>query len=333
MSRLPFLHYSTRNHPREEAYDTWRQLMSPMYEIRPVARVSQLPGGGTILFQLGDVLVNRTVFTTQRVSRDRKRIDTSPDHILFQFWRTGGYVGEVAGRDVTLRAGVVAIADRRRELSGVIGRADTLGLILPRTVLRGLDTESYGMRLDPRRNLLLQARITNLYAQLPRTMPGEVPALSAEIIAFMRRLLDPSPAPDVLEGVELDGALLPLARRVALRRLPDPALTPAAIALDLRVSRATLYRIFAPIGGVMAFVYEQRLLAVRDALADPLETRSLARLAEDHGISSPSQLSRSFRTRFGLSPRAWRAAQEEHARRHPSPGVATFWSWFNALGR
>jgi len=333
MSSLPFLHYSTRNRPRDEAYDTWRHLMAPMYEIRPVEGVDGLPGGGTTLFQLGDILVNRTVFGAQRVSRDQRRIDASPDHILFQFWRTGGYVGEVAGRAVSLRAGVVAIADRRRSLAGVIGRADTLGLILPRTVLRGLDIEQHGMHLDPRRNLLLQARITSLYAQLPRTGVDEAPRLSGEVVGFMRRLLDPSLAADVLEGHELDGALLPLARRIVLRRLPDPLLTPDAIARELRVSRATLYRIFAPIGGVMAFVHEQRLLAVRDALSDPLEMRSLARLAEDHGISSPSQLSRAFRARFGASPRAWRAERQLAAHSDSTHRIQAFWSWFHALGR
>ena len=74
----------------------------------------------------------------------------------------------------------------------------------------------------------------------------------------------------------------------------------------MRVSRATLYRLFEPEGGVMHFVQGERLGAVRDALADPLETRTLGRLAETFGFGSPSQLSRSFRNRYGVPPQAWR---------------------------
>ncbi len=96
--------------------------------------------------------------------------------------------------------------------------------------------------------------------------------------------------------------------------MADPNLTPNEIASDLQVSRATLYRLFAPGGGVMAYVQEQRLLAFCAALADPLEERALGRLSAEHGFSTPAYLSRSFRARFGVSPREWRSEQRDQAR-------------------
>ncbi|MCX8252713.1 MAG: hypothetical protein OTI36_01885 [Beijerinckiaceae bacterium] len=46
-----------------------------------------------------------------------------------------------------------------------------------------------------------------------------------------------------------------------------------------------------------------RLEAVRAALDQPMEPRTLARLAADHEFKSTAHLSRSFRAHYGVSPR------------------------------
>ncbi|WP_375453327.1 helix-turn-helix domain-containing protein [uncultured Methylobacterium sp.] len=304
-----------------------------MYNVTPIDQTDSTPGGGTVAYRLGDILANRTVFSAQHVRRDRKLVETTPDHFVFQLWRTGGYRGEIAGQPASYGAGTVALANRRRVLDGYIASADTTGLVIPRSLLAGIDIDALGICLDPVRNRLLAARITALYRRLPRTSVSEVPALTAELLAFLRRLLDRSPAADVLHGAELDAGLFALAERVVLADLGAPGLSPQRIADALRVSRATLYRVFAPLGGVMHYVQEQRLLTVRDALTDPLEARTLTRLAAAHGFGSLSLLSRNFRARFGTSPRTWREHHRTHAevarQRAPEP----VWTWWNGLGR
>lgn len=333
MSSLPVLHYSTSGQPEEQAYDTWRRLMAPMYDITPLNRTGSIPGGGTVAYRLGDIIANRTVFTAQRVARTRKLVETTPDHFVFQLWRTGGYRGEIAGQPVAFGSNTVALANRRRILDGYIASADTTGLVIPRSLLAGIDIDALGIRLDPVRNRLLAARITALYRRLPRTSASEVPALTAELLAFLRRLLDRSPAADVLHGAELDAGLFALAERVVLADLGAPGLSPQRIADELRVSRATLYRVFAPLGGVMHYVQEQRLLTVRDALIDPLEARTLTRLAATYGFGSLSLLSRSFRTRFGVSPRTWREHHRAHIEMARQSAPEPVWTWWNGLGR
>lgn len=83
----------------------------------------------------------------------------------------------------------------------------------------------------------------------------------------------------------------------------------------------------------MHFVHEQRRLAIRDALADPLEARTAARLASDFGVSSAAHLNRSFRARFDITPGGWRRQNLELARSRGQHGVEPFWRWFNNLGR
>lgn len=80
----------------------------------------------------------------------------------------------------------------------------------------------------------------------------------------------------------------------------------------------------------MQVIQGERLLAIRNSLADPLEARSLGRLATAYGISSPSQLSRSFRDRFGLSPREWRAERRNAAETDGETDAGTLWRWFRS---
>lgn len=304
---LPVLRYSTAGQPQEQSVETWRQLMRLMYSIDPAARNAddQPPSGGIAVYRIGSLLANRTVWHAQQVSRDRRLVDATPDHIAFQLCRRGSYHGDISGRTASLLPGTVAVANRRRMLSGRLA-ADTLGLVVPRHLLVGLDADALAVRFDAARNQLLAARVDLLYRSLTFTPPDAAPALESELIGFLRRLLDPSRAVDVLDGPELDIGLFALAERFVLSRLGDADLGATHIAGALGISRTTLYRLFASRGGVRTYVQDQRFRALRDALADPLEARSLSRLADAHGIRSAASLSHGFRRRFGTSPRAWR---------------------------
>ncbi len=148
-----------------------------------------------------------------------------------------------------------------------------------------------------------------LWRRLPTTGEEEAEPIADELAGFLRRLFDPSQASDVLEGLELDTGLVALAGRMIDLHLASPDISPAWLAERLNVSRATLYRAYAREGGIMQCVWERRLGAIRDCLADPFETRSLERLAVDHGFKTLAHLSHAFRARFGVAPRDWRRTE------------------------
>ncbi|MGT2486123.1 helix-turn-helix domain-containing protein [Methylobacterium oryzae CBMB20] len=81
------------------------------------------------------------------------------------------------------------------------------------------------------------------------------------------------------------------------------------MARALGMSRSQLYRLFEPEGGVARYLARQRLAAVRAALDNPLEPRSIGEIGETYGFGSSAQLSRAFRDAYGLSPRDYRAAR------------------------
>jgi AraC-like DNA-binding protein len=98
-------------------------------------------------------------------------------------------------------------------------------------------------------------------------------------------------------------------------------LTPALITSRHGVSRATLYRLFEPIGGVADYIRRRRLAHCFADIASPAQRhRSISDIAYSHGFFNDAAFSRSFSAHFGLSPRRTRQAAL-HGRSAP-PGDA-----------
>lgn len=324
---LPHYFLTTSGLPPDEAFERWRSFMALMYEVGPTAPSAVLPSGTNITYGVADLLVHRTLLSTQRTQRDRRLIDAGPDYYLFQLYRAGRFEGTIGGKSVPAARGTVSLIGRRHRVDGRIDRADTTGIIVPTGRLHGLPLEDHDLLFDAARNRLLAAQILGLYRRLPTTRSDEAPAVADALVAFLHRLLDPSQASDALEGCELDGGLRGLTEAIVRENLLRPDLSPEFIAGEMQVSRATLYRLFEPEGGVMHFVQGERLKGIRDALADPMEGRTLGRLAEVFAFSSLSQLSRSFRSRYGASPRAWRVQRRAEQRAHGQETLQHVWTW------
>jgi len=324
---LPHFFMTTSGLPPGEAFERWRTLLAPMYAVSPTTPSAPLPFGSNIAYQISDLVAYRTLMSTQRLKRDRRRVDAGADHYIAQLYRSGRFEGTIAGKALSASSGAVTFIGRRHLLDAMVGRADLIGIVVPCARLHGLPLEGHDMRFDAARNRLLAARILDIYRRLPTTRADEASAFADEFVAFLRRLLDASQATDVLDGRELDGGLMALARMIVQANLSRRDLAPEFIAGQMLISRATLYRLFEPEGGVMHFVQDERLRAVHDALADPMETRTLSRLAEVFGFSSISQLSRSFRNRYGVPPQVWRGQRRVVQQINGQGTVQHVWKW------
>jgi AraC-like DNA-binding protein len=110
------------------------------------------------------------------------------------------------------------------------------------------------------------------------------------------------------------------ARRFIEQHLRDPELGPQKIARSLNVSSRYLRMIFAgEKEAVSAYILRRRLEEVAHQLTDPRwRGRSICEIAFDWGFNSAPHFSRSFRERFGSSPREYRARHallDAHAER------------------
>jgi AraC-like DNA-binding protein len=104
------------------------------------------------------------------------------------------------------------------------------------------------------------------------------------------------------------GTSLQAARRLIKANVPEPDLGPEFLCQLLGMSRAKLYRLFEPIGGVGAYIQQRRLTRAYHALTDPAQAHLyVGIIAARCGFGSASVFSRAFRQAFGQSPTDLRA--------------------------
>ena len=294
--------------------EVWRAITRPFFETTPSPDDPQAPLAGSLRSTVvGSLLIGPTTFTAQQYRRDRGVIlQGGLDQYLLQLFITGRLQGDCDGRPITVAPGDICVFDLARPLSSQVSAGSTSSIMLPRCLMdRAADAVSLHGRV-----LKAKEPVTRLLAEFILSLSGVAEAFPAADIQAMEeaaiRLLttglatkrNGEPIDDHFE----DPALEPVLRRRLLdfidANLADRQLGPALLMERFRVSRAHLYRMFAPDGGVARVVRERRLDAAYRLLTDHrASSRPLTETAYRLGFAGSSQFTRAFRSRFGLSPR------------------------------
>jgi len=325
---FPALHFRTAGLPDDEALAHWREVMAPLFRIRQARYTRTVPRGDLSVVVVGEIIVNRCTFNVQHISRDPELIAATPDHLVLQYYRSGGFRGVIAGQPVCIVRGQVAVADLGQEIDADTARSDTIGLSVPRALLGAVDPSALRWQLDAPRNRLLGGYMSSLPKRLARANASAAPALTAELAALLERVFAPGPLEPAAALIASHRTQLEKALAVIEAHLGEADLAPGFIAEQIGTSRATLFRLFAPMGGIMRYVQERRLLALLDTLNDPLDRRPLARIGSAHGFTSPAALSRAFRAHFGVTPSDWRrrrVARDLEERDHSAAPSHAHW--------
>ncbi|HEY9568748.1 MAG TPA: helix-turn-helix transcriptional regulator, partial [Thalassobaculum sp.] len=94
------------------------------------------------------------------------------------------------------------------------------------------------------------------------------------------------------------------ARRLIDASLSDAGLTPDLLAQQLGVSRAKLYRMFEPVGGIAQYIRDRRLRRAMLELRDvEFRHHPIYEIALRAGFSSETTFGRAFRQRYEITPR------------------------------
>ena len=206
--------------------------------------------------------------------------------------------GPDGARDVTLWVS-------RAKMLAAFGRDDVLhGLVVPGGSPAGAMIGG-GLKI-------LAEQAKNLSVQ-------DMNALCDGVVAFCARALGPalaSPRP---------GAMSPAAAFVTIRRYIDrnlraPDLDAQKLAVTFGVSRASLYRLFDPVGGVASYIRKARLnRAFQEILDSEFSGRRVGQIAFSLGFHNVSAFNRTFRDHYGMSPRE---ARERAGHSSPPPAAA-----------
>lgn len=116
-----------------------------------------------------------------------------------------------------------------------------------------------------------------------------------------------SAAPALARGGDV-GASPPLATFVTVRRhidrnLASPDLGADSVAAEFGLSRASLYRLFEPAGGIAKYIRKVRLSrAFQEITAVELSNRRIGHIANSVGFRNVSAFSRVFHEVYGVTP-------------------------------
>lgn len=266
------------------------------------------------VFPVGNGAVARMACSGQVVRRSpftvaRNRLD----HYLVQACRSGGYAGRIGADEVLVQPGDIAIVDTAGTLHVRTQRLDMIGLMIPRAVLTPFVTDPealHGVVLPARspQSRLLSQHLESLHACAGALGDADGTAIlqaSATLIAACTASITAGRAASGTTAVPSAVRML----RAIDNDLADPELSAERLVRQFGLSRAALYRLFAPYGGVATYIRGQRLKRCFAEITSPAGgTRRIAAVAEKWGFVSEAVFSRSFRATFGMSPREARRA-------------------------
>lgn len=256
------------------------------------------------------IVLSRNVSSAQRYRRDPSRIIADGiDHYMFQVYERGGVDLEVGRTLVRGRPGSMVLGDMAEPMESANSDNAFISAIVPR---RRLDPHLrnsgiiHGAVIDTTSGSgqLLAEYLQVLFAVGEEMTHREAMAAGTALILLIaaacnKIAVNPAEPPDWA-----DHALVLRARIVLMDHLHNCDLTPAILARRLGLSRTRLYEMFRPYGGVMRVARELRLRRALNDLVSPRGERyPIGEIAYRWGFSSPPQFTRSFRARFGCSPK------------------------------
>ena len=151
---------------------------------------------------------------------------------------------------------------------------------------------------------VLGHHLETLWSMLPNAHADEAPAITDGLLDLLAAGLRHGGPQD-----EQSQAAVAHATRQAvcdqIEALLDwPALSTEALCRHFGCSRAYLYRVMQPLGGVHHYIRERRLHRCYRELTNPLvRANRIIDVAFRYGFSNQSHFSRLFKQRFGMTPR------------------------------
>jgi AraC-like DNA-binding protein len=245
--------------------------------------------------------------TSHEIVRSPAHVTRAPaDNYLISLQRQGRSLIEQGDRRFVLEPGEIAILDGQRPFRvGFPGPVSRAIAVVPR---QPLDARAPWLRHAAVRKIDARSPFADLtrrhllqLAESERLEESEANLLTDNLCNLLA-LASGRDAPSV-PALQFE-AILAACRQ----ELANPDLSPALLAARFGISVRTLHLRFEKSGqSFRRWVLENRLEACRKALRDPSQVGStISEIAYRWGFNDLSHFTKSFRARFGMSPRDWR---------------------------
>lgn len=311
---LPRVSFRGADLSADENYAAWRHAVATLFDVA----LEDEKDLGTFRadltsYAIGSILLGHTRSVGQLFSRSTETIARSGiDHVIVQLYIAGGYRGIAGSAEIEVGAGDVCVLDCAETLETRATDFENLTLAIPRSMLesslpRPEALHGSVLRSDTIWAQILSRHLLALFDLAPRMRIAECDRVAAGTIALVAACLRGEvEARDERTGTNVSNMVLRIRRHID-DRLADPELDADRVAAEFGLSRATLYRLFEPLGGIADYIRTRRLRRAFFALRSPdLRDRRIGEIARRSGFASMGTFTRAFKATYGLPPAALR---------------------------
>ena len=293
-----------------ESFAQYQANSAPMTAVtlRPDQNAADFWFHATV-YQLPHAVLFRSAAMEHDMHRGPQEIGYGNDPIFLLVQLSGRIQGTCAGMPVTIEPGDIAFYDYTRQFTSHVDDFTMMALLIARDRVPPLfhATAAHGavLRADTGAARLVRSSVQALYDSVEDLSLAVADAAAEAVFVTAGGALAESRLGDA-PSVGTNSAGLQHALSFIGAHLADADLGAEKLQAELRISRSALYRLFDPLGGVNAFILRKRLdRSTRLILNSVTVAPSFYDLATACGFRSESYMTRTFRNRFGITPRAF----------------------------
>jgi AraC-like DNA-binding protein len=304
---------------RPKLFEAWREAHSAVFDLAGQADQIEAFDGKHQLWSTSRSVLSESACTGISYARSPGPVRGKLlDHFGIRLVVAGTIEGAVGTRKLFASAGDLLFLDLQQsicfETSHQGAWTSDLTLWTPRSRLQSLIAEEHllhGLVLKGGTPgaAVLGAALRSFTMHADHLTVGEMDAIADGLVELAAKIVA-SP----LQGIEQSQVAAPLASFVTIRRFIDRNLLSRELGVDMiaksfGLSRASLYRLFEPVGGIASYIRKQRLdRALQEITATGLTNRRIGPIAYRYGFKSAAVFSRTFRETYGIKPTQARSA-------------------------
>ncbi len=308
--RLPFVEIKSSLSHAGETLEVYEEAINPIFDVQvsPDNRNEALVALKT--YNIGPLLLGQASMKGahfQYSRQPRKIAQTSLDLLLIQIITDGSDVRTAYKDRLISTPGDVCITDLTRTFRSEAQTCGNFTLAIPRTLVSQNEAQLDALHGQVFASHSVVGKLFHDHVNSLWTMAHHIAPEDAEraargtISLFSALALQTQDFEARAHAVE--AAQLVRIRRYIDQSLADRDLGPQKLCHEFGVSRASLYRLFAPLGGVSDYIRSRRLQLAFRLLTNPAHfRRSLSTVAHDCGFNDWSGFSRAFKSKYGFGP-------------------------------
>ncbi len=302
-TRIPSLELNADLVGTRHCFDAWREALREIYYVEPLFE-GQSDRERVQGWLLEGLIFSEVAFSPQFFRHEQSHVQNT-NYLSLQIYKEGRTRGIIDGDYFDVVPGDLHIFDFSRAFRSATEASVVAGVVIPHEAV-GYDPRYHPAHMTfggrtPAGRFLIRSFFT-LQELLPSVRADEAALLAEGFCGLLRRFIVPA------ESEEPATRASRLERSAEIksyldRHLADPELSTSHICREFNMSRSSLYREFAPVGGVGQYISQRRLeRTLNHLLSTPPARGRVREIAARWGYDDPGHFSRLFRQRFGVAP-------------------------------